>query len=88
MRITVRLSDGLGEDLKRRTDNVSRYVEEALTEKIQREERRRARQEILDMAEGESIDPALHDQNQKMRRDEGRHGTGLPHGGDALITHR
>ena len=34
MRITVRLPDDLGEDVKRRTDNVSRYVEEALTEKI------------------------------------------------------
>ena len=74
MRITVRLSDDLGEDVKRRTDNVSRYVEEALTEKIQREERRRARQEILDMAGGESVDPALHDQNQRMRQDEDRHG--------------
>ena len=74
MRITVRLSDDLGEDVKRRTDNVSRYVEEALTEKIQREERRRARQEILDMAGGESVDSALHDQNQQMRRDEDRYG--------------
>ena len=74
MRITVRLSDDLGEDVKRRTDNVSRYVEEALTEKIRREERRRARQEILDMAGDESVDPALHDQNQQMRRTEDRHG--------------
>jgi post-segregation antitoxin (ccd killing protein) len=74
MRITVRLSDDLGEDVKRRTDNVSRYVEEALTEKIRREERRRARQEILDMAGDESVAPALHDQNQQMRRTEDRHG--------------
>ncbi len=80
MRITVRLSDDLGEDVKRRTDNVSRYVEEALTEKIQREERRRARQEILDMAGGESVEPALHDQNQQMRRTEDRHGAGVPGG--------
>lgn len=74
MRITVRLSDDLGEDVKHRADNVSRYVEEALTEKIRREERRRARQEILDMAGGESVDPALHDHNQQMRRTEDRHG--------------
>lgn len=33
MRITVRRPDDLGEDVKRRTDNVSRYVTEALTEK-------------------------------------------------------
>lgn len=80
MRITVRLSDELGEDVKRRTDNVSRFVEEALTEKIQREERRRARQEILHMAGGESVDPTLHDQNQNMRRNEDRRGAGVPGG--------
>ncbi|MBB4070251.1 post-segregation antitoxin (ccd killing protein) [Salinibacter ruber] len=74
MRVTVRLSDDLGEEVKRRTENVSKYVEEALIEKIQREERRRARQEILDMAEGESVDPALHDQNQQVRQSEGRPG--------------
>jgi hypothetical protein len=33
MRITVRLPDDLGEDVKRRTDNVSGHVTEALTEK-------------------------------------------------------
>ncbi len=43
-------------------------------EKIQREERRRARQEILDMAGGESVDPALHDRNQQTRENEDRHG--------------
>ncbi len=72
MRITVRLPDDLGEKIKCRTDNVSQYVTEALTEKIQREERRRARHEILDMAGGESVDSALHDQNQRMRRGEDR----------------
>ncbi|MCS4223257.1 hypothetical protein GGP47_002701 [Salinibacter ruber] len=60
--------------MKRRADNVRRYVEEALMEKIQREERRRARQEILDMAGGESVDPALHDRNQQTRENEDRHG--------------
>ena len=50
MRITVRLPDDLGENVKRRTDNVSAYVTDALTEKIEREERRRARRELLDMA--------------------------------------
>ena len=74
MRITVRLSDDLGEDVKRHADNVSRYVEKALTEKIHREERRRARQETLDMAGGDAVDPSLHDQNQQRRQNEDWHG--------------
>lgn len=69
MRITVRLPDELGEDVKRRTDNVSRYVKDALTEKIQREERRQARQDLLDMAGEGTVDPHAHDLNQKMRRE-------------------
>ena len=68
MRITVRLPDDLGEDVKRRTDNVSGYVTEALSEKIQREERRRARRELLDMAGEGTVDPDLHKENQRMRR--------------------
>lgn len=68
MRITVRLPDELGEDVKRRTDNVSGYVTEALTEKIQREERQRARRELLEMAGEGNVDPGLHKQNQRMRR--------------------
>ena len=72
MRVTIRLPDDLGEDVKRRTDNVSRYVTDALTEKIEREERRRARTALLDMAGGESVDPTLHEQNQQMRREEDR----------------
>ena len=74
MRITVRLPDDLGEDVKRRTDDVSKYVTEALTEKIQREERRRARQKILDMAGGESVESSLHDKNRHMRQDEDQRG--------------
>jgi len=74
MRITVRLPDDLGEDVKRRTDNVSRYVTDALTEKIQREERRRARNDLLEMAGGASVDPAVHERNQQMRRSEDRRG--------------
>lgn len=69
MRITVRLPDELGEEVKRRTDNVSRYVKDAVTEKIQREERRQARQDLLDMAGEGTVDPHVHDLNQKMRRE-------------------
>jgi len=68
MRITVRLPDDLGEDVKRRTDNVSGYMTEALSEKIQREERRRARRELLEMAEEGDVDSDLHEHNQRMRR--------------------
>jgi len=80
MRITVRLPDDLGEDVKRRTDNVSGYVTEALAEKIQREERRRAREELLEMAGEGSVDPGLHEENQRMRRREDRSdpGQGAP----------
>lgn len=69
MRITVRLPDELGEEVKRRTDNVSRYVKDALTEKIQREERRQARQDLLGMAGEGTVDPHVHHRNQKMRRE-------------------
>ena len=76
MRITVRLPDDLGEEVKRRTDNVSGYVTDALTEKIEEENRRRARQELLNMAGGESVGSALHDKNQQMRRQEDRSNSG------------
>jgi hypothetical protein len=76
MRITVRLPDELGEDVKRRTDNVSGYVTEALTEKIQREERRQSRRELLEMAGEGDVDPGLHEQNQRMRRQGDRSGSG------------
>ncbi|MCS3705924.1 hypothetical protein GGP62_000897 [Salinibacter ruber] len=72
MRITVRLPDELGEEVKRRTDNVIRYVKDVLTEKIQREERRQARWDLLDMAEEGTVDPHVHDRNQKMRREGSR----------------
>ncbi len=74
MRITVRLPDDLGENVKRRTDNVSAYVTDALTEKIEREERRRARRELLNMAGEGSVDPDIHEQNQQLRRAEDRSG--------------
>lgn len=70
MRITVRVPDDLGEEVKHRTDNVSAYVVEALTEKLERERRRAARQEILERAKkGESTDGDLHAINQRERRD-------------------
>lgn len=47
MRITVRIPDEVGETVKASTDNVSAYVTEALREKIERDRRRKARQNIL-----------------------------------------
>ena len=76
MRITVRLPDDLGEEVKGRTDNVSKYVTEALTEKIEREERRRARRELMEMAGESSVDPGLHDENQRLRRQGDRSDSG------------
>ena len=76
MRITVRLPDDLGEDVKRRTDNVSGYVTEALAEKIQREERRSARRELPEMAGEGTVDPDIHEENQRMRREGDRHESG------------
>ena len=68
MRITVRVPDELGEEVKHRTDNVSAYVVDALTEKLERERRRAARQEILERAkEGGSPDEDLHAINQRER---------------------
>jgi hypothetical protein len=70
MRITVRVPDDLGEEVKHRTDNVSAYVVEALTEKLERERRRVARQEILERAkDGGPPDEDLHAINQRERRD-------------------
>lgn len=70
MRITVRVPDDLGKEIKHRTDNVSAYVMEALTEKLERERRRVARQEILERAkDGGPPDEDLHAINQRERRD-------------------
>lgn len=68
MRITVRLPDELGEEVKRRTDNVSAYVQEALAEKLQNEKRDEARQRLLRFA-GTGIDPAVYTINQRERRE-------------------
>jgi hypothetical protein len=68
MRITVRVPDDLGEEVKHRTDNVSAYVVEALTEKLRREKRDEARRELLRFA-GTGIDDALYDVNQRERRE-------------------
>jgi Arc/MetJ-type ribon-helix-helix transcriptional regulator len=68
MRITVRVPDDLGEEVKRRTDNVSAYVTDALTEKLEREKRKEARRELLRFA-GTGIDESLHEINQRERRE-------------------
>jgi post-segregation antitoxin (ccd killing protein) len=70
VRITVRVPDELGEEVKRRTDNVSAYVVDALTEKLERERRRAARRGILERAQkGEALDEDLHAINPRERRD-------------------
>ena len=68
MRITVRVPDELGEEVKDRTDNVSAYVTDALTEKLRKEKRDEARRELLRYA-GTGIDEALHEINQRERRE-------------------
>lgn len=74
MRITVRLSDELGEEVKCRTDNVSAYVTEALTEKLEKEKRDEARRQLLRFA-GTGVDPAIYDVNQRERREGDRTGS-------------
>lgn len=70
VRITVRLPDDVGEEVKQRTNNVSAYVTEALTEKLERERRRAARKELLRLAkEGGRSDADLHAINQRQRRE-------------------
>lgn len=48
MRITVRVAYDIGESVKATSDIVSSYVAEALREKIARDRRREARQNIRD----------------------------------------
>ena len=70
MRITVRVPDERGEEVKRRTDNVSAYVVDAPTEKLERERRRAARRESLERVQkGEVLDEDLHAINPRERRD-------------------
>lgn len=76
MRITVRVPDELGEEVKRRTDNVSAYVTDAISEKLHKEEREDARWDILEKAGGEPPDVDLHALNQRQRRQEDRDGPG------------
>lgn len=46
MHITVRLPNELGEEGKQRTGSATAYVTEALTEKLEQERRRAARERI------------------------------------------
>lgn len=68
MRVTVRLPDDLGRELKERTENVSAYVTDAISEKIRREKRRSSREKILDLAGCSPDATQLHDENQRFRR--------------------
>ncbi len=70
MRITVRVPDDLGAEVKERTDNVSAYVTDALAEKLTRERRRAAREEILEKAqEGGTPADDIYAINQRQRRE-------------------
>jgi Arc/MetJ-type ribon-helix-helix transcriptional regulator len=59
-----------GEEVKDRTDNVSAYVTDALTEKLERERRRAARERIWEAAQESDESPAqdLYAINQRERR--------------------
>ena len=70
MRITIRVPDDLGAELKERTNDVSAYVLDALAEKLRRERRRAAREEILEKAqEGGTPADDIYDINQRERRE-------------------
>jgi hypothetical protein len=75
MRITVRVPDEIGETVKSETENVSAYVTEALREKIARDRRREARQNILDGIrdyEGPGVEEGAEDQLHQERRENSR----------------
>lgn len=75
MRITVRVPDDIGEAVKATTDNVSAYVTEALREKITRDRRREARQNILDGIrdyEGPGVKEGAEKQLHEERREDDR----------------
>ena len=71
MRITIRVPDDVGETVKAATDNVSAYVTEALREKIARDRRNDARQNILDgirAYDGPGTDEGAEDRLHDERR--------------------
>lgn len=75
MRITVCVPDDLGDTVGSKTDNVSAYVTEALREKIARDRRREARQNILDGIrdyEGPRAQKGAEEQLRQERRDSDR----------------
>ena len=70
MQITVQVPDDLEAELKERTNDVSAYVLDALAEKLRRERRRAAREEILEKAqEGGTPADDIYDINQRERRE-------------------
>lgn len=50
MRLTVTVPDEIGQEVKKRTDNVSAYVTAALEERLRIEKRDEARRKLLDLA--------------------------------------
>lgn len=67
MRITVYLPDEIGRKVKEHTDNVSSFVQEALSEKFERDEQYEARRRLLTWA-GTGIPDDLYETNQRERR--------------------
>jgi len=75
MRLTVRVPDDVGETVKSMTDNVSAYVTEALREKVERDRRKQARQNILDGIrdyDGPGVEEEVEEQLHRERRESDR----------------
>ena len=72
MRVTVRLPDDLGQEVKRRTDNVSAYVAEALSEKLQADRRQEALHRISTAIGSFEVSSKAYKTLQKERRNSDR----------------
>jgi hypothetical protein len=68
MRITIRLPDDIGEEVKSRTDNVSAYFKEAVAEKMRKEKRYEARRALLRYA-GTGVDSDIYETNRRERHE-------------------
>lgn len=69
MRITVRIPDDLGEEVKSRTNNVSAYVQEALSDKLKLEKRRQALNRIRRHMGTANVPDNIHEIIQRERRE-------------------
>lgn len=72
MRISATIPDDVGKAVKAETDNVSAFVAEALEEKLARIRRRRAREDILDLAGTGGVNDNFDDELRTLRRNRDR----------------